>query len=289
MSGLILVRVHCNGNMAAINGYQDGKVYPLDKPLGDLVSKGVVWIEQNCGKTPDIQPPKILGNWAAWLTAWIEFAQSDVAKDLGVGVAKNIFKPLLTGLRKVAGERSDVPPLPAPAHKRIHYPEPPVQVDGYGTLIAAVVRSGSSKWQTKVTDESKVVLNALPKPATLEANQRTGATAVSTPGKPRTLLTGWHAITVALEMKYAERAKVKRLNGSCEGPIKDQGKGTQPKVYKDELIEWWNTMATRQQELSNQSAGKRLSAEEQHNYGREGTAAPEIGGGVKKRRRDRRP
>jgi hypothetical protein len=60
-------------------------------------------------------------------------------------------------------------------------------------------------------------------------------------------------------------------------------------VNHDDLLNWWNKLATQQQELTNQREGARLSAEAQHNYGRDGTAAPEVGGGVKKRRKDRQP
>jgi hypothetical protein len=85
-------------------------------------------------------------------------------------------------------------------------------------------------------------------------------------------------------MKYDDREKIKSLNERCEGPITSRGAGTQPMVYSDDLIEWWNKLAVRQQELENRREGAKASAEDQHNYGRDGTAAPEIGGGVKKRR-----
>jgi hypothetical protein len=107
-------------------------------------------------------------------------------------------------------------------------------------------------------------------------------------GTPRKLLTGWRAIAAALDMKYAQHKDIKSLNQRLKGPIRNKGAGTKPMVYLDNLLEWWNHLAVQQQELSNQRDGVRLSAEAQHNYGRDGTAAPEIGGGVKKRRRDKR-
>jgi hypothetical protein len=103
--------------------------------------------------------------------------------------------------------------------------------------------------------------------------------------RPKKLLTGWHEITVALEMTHGNREKIKSLNERFDGPIVNQGSGSQPMVYREELIEWWNRLATLQQESANQSKGRKLTAEAQHNYGREGTAAPEIGGSIKKRRR----
>jgi hypothetical protein len=106
--------------------------------------------------------------------------------------------------------------------------------------------------------------------------------------KPRKLLTGWHEITATLEMKHQDREKIKSLNERFEGPIKNKGSGTSPMVYQEELIEWWNHLAVKQQEMANYRDGRKLSAEAQHNYGRDGTAAPEIGGGVNKRRKRRR-
>jgi hypothetical protein len=103
--------------------------------------------------------------------------------------------------------------------------------------------------------------------------------------QPRKLLTGWHEITAELDMKYSDQDKIKSLNKRFEGPIKNNGKGTKPLVYSDELLAWWDTLAAKQQELANQRDGRQLSAERQHNYGREGQVAPEIAGSVKKRRR----
>ncbi|MSU78929.1 MAG: hypothetical protein EXS16_12645 [Gemmataceae bacterium] len=104
----------------------------------------------------------------------------------------------------------------------------------------------------------------------------------------RKLLVGWREIAAALDMRYGERKKIRSLNDRCEGPIKNQGPGTQPMVYAEDLIKWWNSMATRQQDLANQRDGAKLSAEAEHNYGRNEKLAPEIGGSVKKRRRDKR-
>ncbi|QDU44601.1 hypothetical protein Mal52_30870 [Symmachiella dynata] len=104
--------------------------------------------------------------------------------------------------------------------------------------------------------------------------------------KPVVLLTGWREITSALELKSDEQSKVKSLNDRMDGPIPKPPKGGQPIVEKTILIAWWNSLAVKQQELANQQSGKKLSAESQHDSGRDGTAAPEIKGGVKKRRRD---
>jgi hypothetical protein len=103
--------------------------------------------------------------------------------------------------------------------------------------------------------------------------------------RPRRLLTGWHEITAALEMNHTDREKIKSLNDRFNGPIKNQGRGTQPMVDRVELIEWWNKLAIQAQEQTNRRDGERASVEAHHDYGRDGIAAPEIAGGVKKRRR----
>jgi hypothetical protein len=103
--------------------------------------------------------------------------------------------------------------------------------------------------------------------------------------KPIRLLTGWIEITAALDMQKSDWKKIKSLNDRRGGPIKNRGRGTQPMVNRDVLIEWWNGLDAQTEESANRRDGERASAETQHNYGRSGTAAPEIGGEVKKRRR----
>jgi hypothetical protein len=107
-------------------------------------------------------------------------------------------------------------------------------------------------------------------------------------GPPKRLLQGWHDITDAVGLRYADRDKIKGLNERFEGPIRNSGRGTSPLVDRNELLNWWNSLTILQEQLANQRNGARLSAEAGHNYGRDGTAAPEIGGAVKKRRADRR-
>jgi hypothetical protein len=106
--------------------------------------------------------------------------------------------------------------------------------------------------------------------------------------RPKKLLTGWHDICAALETPYAQREHIKSMNDRFDGPITNKGAGTLPMVYQDLLIEWWNRLAIQAQESTNRREGAKVSTEAQHNYGREGIVAPEIGGGVKKRRRDKR-
>jgi hypothetical protein len=103
----------------------------------------------------------------------------------------------------------------------------------------------------------------------------------------KTLLVGWYEITGALKEPYTGRKKIKGLNKAFQGPISSPLQGRTPMVDREDLLEWWNHLAVKHQELSNQHAGARLSGEAQHNYGRDGTAAPEVNGEVKKRRKDK--
>jgi hypothetical protein len=124
-------------------------------------------------------------------------------------------------------------------------------------------------------------------PQAVAAASEQGSPPKVTHESPRKMLMGWKEIAAALNMKYSQRKDIKALNQRFGGPIRNHGRGTKPMVYLDGLVEWWNGLAIQQQDQANQREGARLSAEAQHNYGREGRAAPEVGGGVKKRRRDR--
>ena len=86
-----------------------------------------------------------------------------------------------------------------------------------------------------------------------------------------------------------DRDKVSRLSKSYDGPIRFPGQGKQPCVDKAKLIEWWNRLEIQLQDLVNQARGGKTDAESGHDYGRTGKAVPSIGGGVKQRRRDRKP
>jgi hypothetical protein len=108
------------------------------------------------------------------------------------------------------------------------------------------------------------------------------------PPSPKQLLIGWREIVAAVGRTSKDRETIRRLNERRAGPIGHAGQGTKPMVDRAKLIAWWNSLDVMQQELANQQQGCRLSAESQHDYGRDGTVAPEVGGGVKKRRRDKK-
>jgi hypothetical protein len=165
----------------------------------------------------------------------------------------------------------------------------------------AIRPTRSSEW---ATDESVLSLNSAGRPKrepvapTSEPVVKTStASEVAAPApaseaagqaiddKPKRLLAGWHEIAAALDMNYRDRGKIKSLNDRFQGPITNQGSGTQPIVYQDKLVEWWNKLAVLAAESANRRKGALASAEAQYDFGRDGTAAPEIGGGIKKRRR----
>ncbi len=109
------------------------------------------------------------------------------------------------------------------------------------------------------------------------------STPTCAPAKPKKLLTDWHQITAALEMKYADRRTIKRLNDQYDGPIKTDGIGRRPMVGGNDLIEWWNRLDVLHQELTNQREGAKLAAEAGHEFGKSGRVATEVNGSVKKR------
>jgi len=109
--------------------------------------------------------------------------------------------------------------------------------------------------------------------------------------KPKTYVLNWREVLAALGRKnnVSERQLIKRLNDDYEGPIRIAGRGAQPKAEKQMLIEWWNHLEILFQDKAGQLEGASLNAKAHYRYGRSGVAAPEIGGGHKVRRRDRKP
>jgi hypothetical protein len=169
------------------------------------------------------------------------------------------------------------------------------QVRSLADWLAAEAAAGTAGagGGESAADETRAAQTHAPAPDTAPTDSPPGETPAAATGQtvdtvPRPLLTGWRDITAALGMKWGDRKSIKSLNDRRGGPIRNRGRGTHPMVYKDDLVAWWNKLATEQAELANQREGAKLSAEAQHGFGRTGTAAPEVGGGVKGRRKDRR-
>jgi hypothetical protein len=110
-----------------------------------------------------------------------------------------------------------------------------------------------------------------------------------TPAAPVQYLTNWREILVALGMKSnkEDREKVRNLNVQYGGPIVIPRQGAQPKVDKAKLVAWWNGLEAQWTVGYQRARDAKPTTDAQHPYGRNGTLAPEISGGVRKRRRDR--
>jgi hypothetical protein len=100
-------------------------------------------------------------------------------------------------------------------------------------------------------------------------------------------LQSWRDILDCLKKKNTRtnRDQVRRTNEQCGGPIAFTGKGSQPKVNKAKLIDWWNHLEA----LWETGGVKRrldteATTEARYNYGRDGTVVPNISGHTQKRR-----
>jgi len=98
-------------------------------------------------------------------------------------------------------------------------------------------------------------------------------------------LTSWREITTVLNRSHDEYRNIKRINEFYNGPIPSPRRGAQPRVDRKALIEWWNSMEVTQWEQEGRGQSRRLSVETRQEFGRTGEIIHEIGGEVKKRRR----
>jgi hypothetical protein len=114
---------------------------------------------------------------------------------------------------------------------------------------------------------------------------------------PAEYCTSWREILAALgksnDKAGVERGKVIKANRLFDGPIKTRGQGCQPWVNKAKLLEWWNSLERlaeeAQEDAQQQERNAHATLADQHNYGRDGTVAPGISGGVKKSQKKPRP
>lgn len=113
------------------------------------------------------------------------------------------------------------------------------------------------------------------------------------PTVPVILLLSWRDIIDALGMPQGaeSRRKIIRLNKAFRGPIKLGGKGQQPRVVREQLVDWWfglaDNAAQNEQRLAQDEqhlADVEATAAVQHDFGRYGTVFPAIGGEAKKKR-----
>jgi hypothetical protein len=100
-------------------------------------------------------------------------------------------------------------------------------------------------------------------------------------------LKGWKEICAAVEVKYSDRERVRSSNIEFAGPIVIGKTGKSPRAEKSQLINWWDDLhkvyqasAQKSQEQQAEHRERQISAEAQHNYGRDGIVATEIGGSI---------
>jgi len=123
------------------------------------------------------------------------------------------------------------------------------------------------------------------------------------PTEAREMLNGWREICLAVKRRPTDKDLVRSVNDEHDGPIRTYGKGKKPKVYRDELLQWWNHLEALADDKGNQNKGKDFlnrrsnekptgaqpSSDGGMNYGRQGEKVhPDERMHVDKRRKDRR-
>ena len=128
------------------------------------------------------------------------------------------------------------------------------------------------------------------KPSGRDEMPKSGDRNTPTTKTPKCYLTSWREILDFLELKNNEehRKKVRMLNEDFGGPIVLPGQGSQPRAEESTLIDWWNGLEKRFNELEQRRTDARATTASQHKYGKEGNVVPDIAGSVKTRRNDRK-
>jgi hypothetical protein len=106
--------------------------------------------------------------------------------------------------------------------------------------------------------------------------------------RPRNYLVNWREIAIAVGMKdnQEDKAKIKAMsNNDPDSPIIIPKQGAQPKVDKAKLLAWWNGLEKKYQESQRRERDQKATVAAQHPFGRDGIVAPDIGGGIKRKRR----
>ena len=108
---------------------------------------------------------------------------------------------------------------------------------------------------------------------------------------PAKYLASWREILVALGFRNnrENKQKVSRLNKSYAGPIEIPGQGKQPFADKAKLLDWWAGLEEKVKESQQRKQDAQATVANRHDFGRDGEVAPDIAGGVRKRRKDRKP
>ena len=106
---------------------------------------------------------------------------------------------------------------------------------------------------------------------------------------PKTSLSGWAEIVVAVGKRNNRRSRqqIKSLHDRHKSPIVFGKQGQQPLVFKEELLEWFDKMHRRTEELDNSRLSRSLETSNQYQHGvatgKQEIVVPGINGRVKRR------
>jgi hypothetical protein len=130
--------------------------------------------------------------------------------------------------------------------------------------------AGSTDWTSEIAEDDE---GAAPQP--------------TAPLSAKCYLFNWPEILGYLQRPNTEkeRRRVRRLNDECDGPLNFEGQGSGPKVDKVKLMEWWNGLEDRWEELQRRKADQRETVKEQYEYGKNATVVPNVSGQVKRRKK----
>ena len=106
---------------------------------------------------------------------------------------------------------------------------------------------------------------------------------------PAKILASWSEILEALDLKRKDRTKIARLNKTRGGPIKIGKRGQQPMVDHAKLRQWYDRLLIEYEAGENRARDAKPTTAANYEYGPDGVAIPDIGGGERKRRADWRP
>ncbi|MBN2290918.1 MAG: hypothetical protein JXM70_00750 [Pirellulales bacterium] len=106
------------------------------------------------------------------------------------------------------------------------------------------------------------------------------------PAEPKNYCFGWPEIAVVLKQSNDEKfqKRIKSLHERYPSPIVFGGVGMSPRVEQLKLIEWWNSLEKRWEEIKQKKLDKDASVAESYQYGRDETVVPDIQGHVIRKR-----
>jgi hypothetical protein len=144
----------------------------------------------------------------------------------------------------------------------------------------------TSVGEAEAAVEAAAANEALPRADEQQSEPAKPTVENANPPAPNQYCLSWRDIldTLDLDNNDDNRNKVRGLHGLHDSPITLGSKGCQPKVNKAKLIEWWNSLERRFQEVAERDRNREATVAADHNYGRDGVVVPEITGSVNRRR-----